>query len=130
MPADYKVYQFGVSKAVKVAKADIEYMFQWTNAKQLSIYGENVVAFELQKRLNKLKALTNLEEVSFDVSYGTYMKLRVNSFAGALPSLKKASFRAPTLSAGRFVMFIRSQTVPTAWKCVVENNTEYICSKK
>lgn len=129
MPGDYKEYKFGIAKTVKVDKAAIEYIFQWTNAKTLGIYGENVVAFELQKRLNKLKALSNLEEVHFDIAYGNYMKLRMKSFADTLTSLKKANFYGRRLSAGRFAMFVKSQTIPTGWKCVVEKNSEYNCTK-
>lgn len=130
MPADYIDYQFGISKAVKVSKEDIEYIVQWTNAKKLGIFGENTVAFDLQQRLNKLKALTTLEEVHFDIAMKTYMKLRVKPFADTLTTLKKANFRAVNLSDGRFAMFVKSQTVPNGWKCAVQNKLYYNCTKK
>lgn len=129
MPADYKEYYLGFIKDVEFGKDDVQYIFQWTNAQKLWIFGENVIAFTLQQQLNKLKEFKSLDDIFFDVSYGTYMKLRVKPFMDTLPMLNKANFRAQAITEGQFGMFVKSQTVPTGWKCV-HDKVYYQCVKK
>lgn len=126
MPVDYTAYTLQILKDVKVDKNHINAMFQWTQAKSLKITDENVVAFELQKRSNKLKELGKLEKVFFDISYRTYMKLRVKTFVDSLKSLKKITFRAQAISLGQFGMFVKSQTVPIGWTCKSSTKVVYI----
>lgn len=128
MPTDYKEYYLGFIKEIVVGKEDIAYIFQWTNAKKLWIFGDNVIAFTLQQNLNKLKEFKSLADIFFDVSYDTYMKLRVKPFMDTLPLLTKATFRALSITDGQFGMFVKSQTVPTGWKCIVDNK-QYQCSR-
>lgn len=129
MPADYTGYYMGFLKDVEVGIEDVDYIFHWTSAKKLYIFGENVVAFKLQQRLAKLRELKHLEDIYFDVSYKTYMKLRVKPFVDALHSLKTFYFRALEITEGQFDMFVKSQTVPVGWKCVVVDKVEYHCKK-
>lgn len=130
MPIDYTAYTLQIKKNVKVDKEEINRIFQWTQAKSLEITDENVVAFELQKRSNKLKALNKLEQVYFDISYRTYMKLRVKTFVDALKALKRITFRAQAITKGQFGMFVKSQTVPNGWTCKSEIVSIYACTKK
>lgn len=117
IPSNYELYMLKVSKDVKVVKEDINAICQWTTAKYLEIAGDNMIAFELQQRGNQLKELSQLQEISIDFSYRTYMKLRVKSFVDALKSLHKITFNTQSISKGRFDMFVKSQTVPVGWKC-------------
>lgn len=130
MPADYIKYFMHFAKDVMVDKEDVAYMYQWSSAKMLSIMGESAVAVELQQHLEKMKELYNVHDMHMDVAYANYMKLRAKPFMDNMHSLHKITFyRHELLSMGRFEMFVKSQTIPSGWKCNMMDQKTYTCMK-
>lgn len=130
MPADYMKYFMRLSKEVVVEKEDIEYMYLWSSAKMLSIMGENNVSYELQRHLEELRKLYNVEDLHMDVSMVTYMKLLVRPFLEKMHSLHKATFyRHVSISLEQFVNFVEHQTRPSGWGCMMADDSTYTCTK-
>lgn len=128
-PADYAEYKLSFAHDMDVCMKNIEYILQLTNATKLSITENSGAAFEMQKRPNRLKNLAKLEVIDLSIAEAVYMRLRIQPFIDALGSLKTAIFTAYSISAEQFDVFVKSQTIPSGWKCV-QAKAQYHCTKE
>lgn len=129
LPSDYKAYSLAVSN-VNVTVEDIDFIFQWTNARRLHFIGESAIPLQLQQQPSKLKELKNVERLMLIITSETYGELRIQSFIESLKSLELITI-LPSLKlyAEEFEEFVKNQIVPNGWKCAVVFNVNYKCDK-
>lgn len=115
MPDNYTTYVLAISGDI-VFRDGCEPIFQWTNATELRISGENMLPLALQQRRDQLQRLDRLQKIVFDISELIFDRLDVATFVKSLPSLTEAVFYRKGINADLFNAFVQQQRVPSGWE--------------
>lgn len=116
IPLDYDVYYVAFYDKAEVTDADLDAILQWKNAIRLTITDNSNVAYRLSQRLDELKQLEHLENISLDVPAKFYTKLSTKPFLEGLKSLNLLGFYGPNVERNQFIAFLANQEPVEGWK--------------
>lgn len=115
LPSDYELYyiiSFGKSVITDV---DLNAMMRWKNARRVTISDNSDVAFKLSQRIEDLHQLTQLENLSLDISPKTYMQLQAKPFLDGLKSLNYLGLYGSQIERNDILAFSANQEPVSGW---------------
>lgn len=126
LPTDYETYELYYDEGAVLTVGDFRALFTWTNAKQLFVYDMNTIdfAFKFSMKIDKMSAMTSLEEISMKLYSHTLESININDFLTKLPALKKARFLFSShIEDAARERFVKNLKVAKAWICTVGHAT-------
>lgn len=115
IPDNYKIYHLEIPNSINVTDPEVDYIYQWTNAAEISIVEQNDLPYRLTMRPHKMKAMTQLWSLQFHVNQGTYAKLRVPKFMKHLPVIELIIVHVDGLSEDQIERFRTNQERHSGW---------------
>lgn len=92
LPANFINYKINFDSMTMVTVSDLKYILTWTNVKYLEIHDECNVAYELLKRIDDMKSMTNLEQLTLNIHSYAMPQMVLKPFLENFPMLKQVEF--------------------------------------
>lgn len=116
IPSNYEQYFVFFDKEVVITPADIDTIIRWRNAVRLTISDHADLAYNLSKKMNEMRKMQRLRNLTLDVQPSSSTRLSLKQFVLKLPRLKQANFLAPSLTQAEFDKFIKKQQALKGWE--------------
>lgn len=116
IPDGYKKYHLQIPNSINLSPAEVDYIYQWKMAAEITILEQNDLPYRLSMRQHKMKAMTQLWRLEFSVHQGTFAKLMVSKFLKRMPAIELISVHVEGLTAGQIGRFITNQRCGSGWK--------------
>lgn len=116
LPNDFEFYYIVSFNKAIITDADLESIFTWENARRITISDNSDVAFKLSKRIESLKQLTHLENLSLDISPKTFMKLQAKPFLDGLDTLNYLGLYGAQIERNDILAFSANQQPVSGWE--------------
>lgn len=126
LPDTYKKYTLFIQNSVNFTAAEVEYIFRWKNAAELTLVEDNNLPYRLTLRRNRLRHLTQLWSLRFSVNPGTFAKLAVWKLLKGFPALEAVDVNVDALDAKQIDRFAGNQGKFKEWTVSVNGtNVEF-----
>lgn len=118
IPSNYKKYHLEFPNAINVTAAEVDYVYQWTNAAEISIIEGGKVpdlAHRLTLRKSRMRGMRQLWKLHFKLHASAVRKLSVAKLLSNLPTLEVVSVDVTGLGLGQIDRFVVNQGSVDGW---------------
>lgn len=122
LPANFVDYAVDFKWTTMVTADDLNYILTWTNVKNLQIHDECNVAYNLLQRIDHMKAMVNLEQLSLDIHEYAMPQMTLKPFFENFPKLQQATFVFRNVSYFSIRKFLWYHPVPKEFKRIQISN--------
>lgn len=126
MPNTYTDYYVRFGDNAIAITDDISYILQWTGARRLLLLDKHNLAFELSQRIEEMRIMSDLMELTLSIQRESYIMLHVATFMTKLPSLQKLNLSVEALKDEEIQEFMEIQKIPKCWKIVYDEENRII----
>lgn len=126
MPNTYKDYYIRFRDNAIVTTDDISHILQWTGVRSLFLFDKSNLAFELSQRIEEMKEMSELVELTLSIQRESYIMLQVRTFMRQLPSLQKLNLSVEALKEEEIEEFMEIQKISKRWKIVYDEKNRII----
>lgn len=125
IPNNYKQYHLEIPNALNVTQAEVDYVYQWTNAAEISIIERAELpdlGHRLTLRRSRMRAMRQLWKFHFSFHERALQKFAVAKLLRNLPSLEVVSVDVKGLGTGQIDRFVVNQGSLVGWTIKIQND--------
>lgn len=130
LPKNNKKYDVVIGADVRVTSDDINSIYDWAEATDISITDSHNIPQLLVKNPKKLRQLSELQRLSFVATESSFATLSIHNFVRSLPKIVKITFHTISLNADQIQVIINHQKPLKGWNVHLENDGNTIVFDK